>query len=110
MGRSVLVRRFTMDRKGNRVEASRFQVTRCAFAPEPSTSMRATEEDTDRSNRVVADAELYTPYTADIRSADEVELWDGSLWEVAGSPQPWQSPFAGLWGAGRMVPLRRITG
>ena len=110
MGLPVLVRRYEMDRYGDRQQVSTHQVARAAFAPRPAASGRGSAELTDRSNKVTADAELYFPYQADIRPSDVIELHDGTQWEVSGAPERWRSPFAGAWSPGAVVPLRRITG
>lgn len=108
-GRPVTVRRYTTDKYGDRTEVSNHRVYRTAFAPRPNLMGRGSSELTDRRDTVIADAELYAPYGADIRSTDVIELEDGSLWEVSGTPEGWQSAFGG-WAPGAVVPLHRMTG
>jgi hypothetical protein len=100
---SVTVRRYRTDRYGDRVLVSTFQLTRCIYAP------RTSSEDDDRSTTVVADAELFVPAHAALQPSDEIELADGTTWEVNGRPEPWRSPFGG-WAPGDVIPLNRTTG
>lgn len=102
-GQVVTVRRYAMDRYGDRTVTATFTLGRCAFAP------RTSNENNDRANTVVADAELYVPPWAGIKASDEVELADGTKWEVAGRPENWRSPFTG-WQPGDVVALTRVTG
>lgn len=110
-GQAVTVHRFLIDGKtGDRSEVSQHTVARCAFAPRTSASSRGGAELTDRANTVVADAELFAPYNADVVPTDVIELDDGTLWEVVGPVERWRSPFAGTWTPGAVIPLRRMTG
>ena len=109
-GRPVTVRRYETDRYGDRQQVSTHQVQRTAFAPRPNEMGRGSQELTDRRATVIADAELYAPYNADIKTTDVIELEDGSLWEVAGSPERWAGAFSTGWLPGAVVPLRRMTG
>lgn len=102
-GQLVTVRRWTTDRYGDRIVSTTFVVGRCAFAP------RTSQEINDRGNTVVADAELYVPPWAGIKPSDEVELADGTKWEVQGRPENWRSPFTS-WNPGDVVPLKKTTG
>lgn len=108
-GDPVTVHRYATDRYGDRVEVSQHSVGRTAFGPRPVAGSRGSAEFTDRANTVTADAELYAPYEADITSTDVIEMADGTLWEVAGSPERWRSPFTHHT-PGMVVPLRRKTG
>jgi hypothetical protein len=110
IGRPVTVHRYETDRYGDRQEVSTHTVRGTAFAPRPVAGARGSSELADRTNTVVADAELYVPYGADIVPTDEIELDDGTLWEVAGAAERWRSPFSGAWTPGAVVPLRRMTG
>lgn len=109
-GHTVTVTRYTTDRYGDRTKVAEHTVTNCAFAPRASSSSRGAVEFTDRAGTVVADAELYAPYGADITPEDVVRLADGTDWEVVGAAERWQSPFPGDWTAGTVIPLRRKTG
>jgi hypothetical protein len=110
-GQSVVVHRFVTDPKtGDRSEVSQHVVGRCAFAPRTSAGSRGGAELTDRASTVVADAELFAPYSADVVPTDVIELDDGTLWEVAGPVERWRSPFAAGWSPGAVIPLRRMTG
>jgi hypothetical protein len=109
IGQTVTVRRYEGNRYGDRVEVSSHVVQGAAFAPRPAAAGRGSAELTDRAATVVADAELYVPYGADITAQDVIELGDGTRWEVSGAPEPWRSPFSG-WRPGAVVPLRRKTG
>jgi hypothetical protein len=102
-GQTVTVRRFATDRYGDRVLGVTFLVPRCAFAP------RLSVEGNDRADTVTADAELYVPSWAGIEAADQVELPDGTLWEVQGRPENWWSPYT-AWKPGDVVTLKRVTG
>ena len=110
IGLPVIVHRYEMDRYGDRQEVSTHRVERTAFAPRPAAAGRGSAELTDRSNRVTADAELYVPYGADIRPSDQIELNDGSRWEVSGALERWRGAFANTWTPGAVVPLKRVTG
>jgi hypothetical protein len=109
-GHPVTVLRYETDRLGDRVKVAEFIVFDCAYAPRTTSSSRGTVELTDRTGAVSADAELYTPYGADITPQDVIRLADGTEWEVVGAPERWESPFPGAWAAGTVVPLRRKTG
>lgn len=104
-GQTVTVRRFATDRYGDRAVIATFEVSRCAFAPRT----RVGTENNVRANTVTAEAELYVPPWAGIESSDQVELADGTTWEVEGRPENWASPFTG-WRPGDLVALKRITG
>lgn len=110
MGRAIVVHRFDTDRYGDRVEVSTHTIHRTAFAPRPNLLGRGSAELVDRASTVIADAELYAPYGADIRSTDVIELEDGSHWEVSGSPERWSGAYSTAWFPGAVVPLRRKTG
>lgn len=103
IGQPATVRRYDTDRYGDRVAVTEFVVPHSAFSPQSS------KEDTDRANTVTAEAELYVPPGYDIQATDEVELYDGSTWEVAGRAEPWRSPFD-QWEPGTVIPLNRVTG
>lgn len=106
-GRPITVHRFTTDRYGDRTEVSSHPVYNTLFAPRPNAMGRGSNEFNDRANQVVSDAELYVPFGSDIVSTDVIELESGDRWEAFGKPEPWQT---GSWGAGTVVPLRRLTG
>lgn len=110
IGRQVTVHRYIMDRYGDRQEVSQHHVQRTAFAPRPAAAGRGSAELTDRANTVIADAELYIPYGADIKPSDVIELHDGTEWEVSGAAERWAGPFTRGWLPGAVVPLKRMTG
>jgi hypothetical protein len=103
-GITVTVRRYRLDKYGDRALVLSFQLGQCAFAP------RVTSESDNRSTTVVADAELIAPPWSGVQAQDVVQLPDGSTWEVQGRPEEWQSPFTGAWRPGDVVPLKRTTG
>jgi hypothetical protein len=103
-GITVTVRRYRLDKYGDRSLVLSFQLRQCAFAP------RTTSEYDNRSTTVVADADLITPPWSGVQAQDVVELPGGSTWDVQGRPEEWQSPFTGAWHPGDMVPLKRTTG
>jgi hypothetical protein len=103
-GITVTVRRYRLDKYGDRSLVLSFQLGQCAFAP------RTTSESDNRSTTVVADAELFAPPWSGVQAQDVVQLPDGSHWEVQGRPEEWQSPFTGAWRPGDVVPLKRTTG
>lgn len=109
-GHTVTVTRYVTNRYGDRTKVSESTVDGCAFAPRSTSSTRGTVELSDRSGAVIADAELYVPYGADITPSDVVRLPDGTDWEVVGAAERWESPFSGAWRAGTVIPLRRKTG
>jgi hypothetical protein len=49
---------------------------------------------------------LYVPPGADVLPSDRFEV-RGAVWEVAGEPAVWRSPFTG-WEPGREVELTRV--
>ena len=102
-GPPVIVRRYILDRYGDRVLVGTWTVQHTAFAP------RTSFENDDRATSVTADADLYLPAGADVTAADEIELADGTRWEVRGAPERWASPFA-AWTPGVLVALHRVTG
>lgn len=108
-GESVTVHRYVTDKFGDRREVSTHVVHHVAFAPRPGVMSQGSAELTDRSDQVIADAELYGPADMDIVSTDAVERPDGTLWEASGSAERWASAFVS-WRPGAVVPLRRITG
>ncbi|WP_372663549.1 hypothetical protein [Amycolatopsis kentuckyensis] len=99
----VTVRRYQLDRFGDRQLLATFQVGGCIFAP------RSTSEDNDRSTTVEADAELYVPAYAGIEASDEVEFEDGTAYQVNGQPERWESPWSN-WAPPDVVSLKRKTG
>lgn len=109
-GHSVTVMRYETDRYGDRTKVAEFAVPNCAFAPRSTSSTRGTVELTDRSGAVTADAELYIPYGADIRSEDVIRLPDNTDWEVVGAAERWLGAYVAPWQAGTVIPLRRKTG
>jgi hypothetical protein len=109
-GKPVTVLRYITDRYGDRVLQSQHTVSRCAFAPRAANAVAGGAELADRASTVTADAELYVPYGADIVPTDVIKLHDGTAWEVVGPIERWQSPFAGAWSPGAVVPLQRMTG
>lgn len=100
--------RYETDRYGDRHEVSTHIIQNTLFAPRPNAMGRGSNEFTDRRDTVIADAELYVPYGADVKSTDVIELESGAQWEVAGSPEPWQGITG--WRSGTVVPMRRMTG
>lgn len=109
-GHTVTVLRYETDLYGDRTLVDESTVARCAFAPRTSSSGRDTAELTDRANTVTVDAELYAPYGVDVTPHDVIRLANGTEWEVAGAPEPWESPYPGRWPAGTVIPLKRKTG
>lgn len=109
-GQPAIIHRYTTDKYGDRTEISQHTVQRTAFAPRPNEMGRGSQEFTDRAQTVIADAELYVPYGADIVATDVIELVDGTLWEAAGAPERWSAAWALGWKPGAVVPLRRKTG
>lgn len=99
----VTVRRYQLDRYGDRSVIATFQVGGCIFAP------RSTSEDNDRSTTVETKAELYAPAYAGIEASDEVEFEDGTVYQVDGRPERWESPW-GPWNPPDVVTLKRKTG
>lgn len=106
-GLPITVRRYVTDRYGDRTEVSSHRVFNTLFAPRPNAMGRGSNEFNDRADQVIADAELYAPFGADIASTDVIELANGDRWEAFGAPERWQS---GGWQAGTVIPLRRLTG
>lgn len=109
-GHTVTVLRYVTDRYGDRTQVGEYPVAGCAFAPRTASGSRGAVEFSDRAGTVVADAELYVPYGADITPEDVVRLADGTDWEVVGAPERWESAYTTAWKAGTVVPLRRKTG
>lgn len=107
-GERVRVDRYTLDRYGDRVPGETFYVERAAFAAR-SLVQASTAEETDRSQQVRSQAELYTPPGSGITAGDVVTLGDGSRWEVEGSPETWWSPFT-AWQPGDVALLHRTQG
>lgn len=100
---TVTVRRYRLNRYGDRQLVGTFHIGGCVFAP------RSSSEDNDRSTTVVADADLYTPATAGIEASDEIEFDDGTVYQVDGRPEQWESPWGG-WNPPDVVALKRIAG
>lgn len=105
-GQTVTIRRYSTDRYGDRTVASTHTIDECVFAP---AYTRTDTEIVDRSQQVISDARLFCPAGADIAPVDEVQLANGTLWEVSGRAQDWDSPWE-HWHPGVVVELLRRTG
>ncbi|MBB1153517.1 hypothetical protein [Amycolatopsis dendrobii] len=96
------VKRYRLDRYGDRQLVDAFRIGECIIAP------RSSSEGNDRSTTVTADAQLFVPAVAVIEPSDEIEV-AGTVYQVDGEPVRWESPWGG-WSPHLAVSLRRITG
>lgn len=94
----TVIRPTGKDRFGDPLPGSpvEFDVGGCLFAP------GNTQELSNGSNIVIADAAIYGPSGMDVRATDKLRI-RGLLYETIGQPQFWGS-------AGTVVQLRRTTG
>lgn len=72
-------------------------------------AMNASRDDQEGTrNSVNSSATAYVPYSTKARHFDRVSV-DGDVWQVAGDPQRWESPFTG-YQAGATVALEKHVG
>ena len=79
-----------VDKRGTTVldwsSPTTFEISGCSV--QPSTTSRDFD---GRALQVSEDWVLYAPPDADVQAGDRVE-WHGSVFEINGSPMPWESP------------------
>lgn len=89
------------------------QVQGCAWWPgSAGRNVAGTREylgDREDRNQVVSRAQVVLPYGETIGSNDLVTHPDGSVWEVFGGGQQWQSQLTGA-NSGVQVSLERVDG
>jgi len=104
---TITVNKRRVDRNGDWVVVSSFQVSGCAISL--ASKARAYEYQTFEQDTVRGISILFAPSGTDIETDDTVTLDDGTTWHVWGIPTDYQSPFTG-WQPGLQVQLRYFAG